>query len=274
MRPEVLETLEFPEALARVAAHAAGPLGAARVAARQPTTDAAVIRAALAQVAELAALLITDDSMRAEPVPDITRTLELLTVAGSALEGPALAEMTVALAATRVVASDLKRLATAAPRTAALRVDPPPRELETTLVRSIAPDGAVLDGASRDLARARQHVRESRKRVMDKLGAILGGLDPTERADIHLRFATSKPSPRKLDVCPLDGALKLQDTYSVCIELFRVCKNPDLTGSSSVQIDCADAIHRFQSAFDLLISNLSRLAQTSFPRHHHGEHRV
>jgi len=182
MRPEVLETLEFPEALARVAAHAAGPLGAARVAARQPSTDAAVIRAALAQVAELAALLITDDSIRAEPVPDITRTLELLTVAGSALEGPALAEMTVALAATRVVASDLKRLATAAPRTAALRVDPPPRELETTLVRSIAPDGAVLDGASRDLARARQHVRESRKRVMDKLGAILGGLDPTERA--------------------------------------------------------------------------------------------
>src|SRR6266851_5022713 len=99
MRPEVLETLEFPEALARVAAHAAGPLGAARVAARQPSTDAALIRAALAQVAELAALLITDDSIRAEPVPDITRTLELLTVAGSALEGPALAGMIVALAA-------------------------------------------------------------------------------------------------------------------------------------------------------------------------------
>jgi DNA mismatch repair protein MutS2 len=182
MTPEVLQTLEFPQALARVAAHAAGPLGAARIAAREPSIDAAAIRAVLAQVVELAALLITDDSIRAEPVPDITRTLELLTVPGSALEGPALAEMTVALAATRVVASDLKRLATAAPRTASLRVDPPPRELETTLVRSIAPDGAVLDGASRDLARARQHVRESRKRVMDRLGAILGGLDQTERA--------------------------------------------------------------------------------------------
>src|SRR6266850_2968857 len=142
------------------------------------------IRAALAQVAELAALLITDESIRAEPVPDITQSLELLAVEGSALEAPAFAELTVALAAMRVVAADLKRLATAdrAPRTASLRVDPPPRELETTLARSIAPDGSVLDSASKDLARARQRVREARKHVMDKLGAILGSLDQTERA--------------------------------------------------------------------------------------------
>jgi len=165
-----------------VAEHAAGPLGAARVAARRPEHDAASIRAALAQVAELAALLITDDAIRAEPVPDITPSLELLAVPGSALEAPALAELTVALAAMRVVASDLKRLSDRAPRTAQLRVDPPTKELETTLARSISPDGQVLDSASKNLARARQHVREARKRVMDRLGAILGGLDVTERA--------------------------------------------------------------------------------------------
>jgi len=167
-----------------VAEHAAGALGAARVAARRPEHDPASIRAALAQVAELAALLITDDSIRAEPVPDITQSLELLDVPGSALEAPALAELTVALAAMRVVAADLKRLATThdARRTASLRVDPPPKELETKLVQSIAPDGTVLDSASKDLARARQQVREARKRVMDRLGAILGGLDATERA--------------------------------------------------------------------------------------------
>ncbi len=184
MTPEVLETLEFPEALARVATHAAGPLGAASISARQPSSDAADIRSALAQVAELAALLITDDTIRAEPVPDITTTLELLAVPGSALEGPALAELTVALSAMHVVAADLKRLDTqhAARRTASLRVDPPPKELETKLKQSIAPDGAVLDGASRELARARQHVREARQRVIDKLGAILGGLDVAERA--------------------------------------------------------------------------------------------
>src|SRR5438874_6439163 len=106
MTPKVLETLEFPEALARVAAHAAGPLGAASISARQPSSDATDIRSALAQVAELAALLITDDTIRAEPVPDITPALELLAVPGSVLEGPALAELTVLLAAPRILAAE------------------------------------------------------------------------------------------------------------------------------------------------------------------------
>jgi DNA mismatch repair protein MutS2 len=128
--------------------------------------------------------LITDETIRAEPVPDIQATLELLGVEGSALEAVALAELTVALAAMRVTAADLKRLDTThhALRTVLIRVDPPPKELETKLVQSIAPDGMVLDSASRDLARARQQVREARKRVMDRLGAILGALDQTERA--------------------------------------------------------------------------------------------
>jgi DNA mismatch repair protein MutS2 len=167
-----------------VAPHAAGPLGAARIAARLPDTNAASIREALAQVAELAALLITDESIRAEPVPDIAQSLELLAVEGSALDALPLAELTVALAAMRVVAADLKRLGTThnAPRTASLRVDPPAKELETKLVQSISPDGQVLDSASKDLARARQRVREARKHVMDKLGAILGSLDQAERA--------------------------------------------------------------------------------------------
>src|SRR5205809_70592 len=92
--PSVLETLEFPVALERVAAHAAGPLGAARVRSRTPATDPAAVRDALAQVAELAALLLTDDAIRAEPVPDIDATLELLAVPGGVLEGSALAQLT------------------------------------------------------------------------------------------------------------------------------------------------------------------------------------
>src|SRR5712691_8789252 len=119
--PSVLETLEFPAALERVAQHAAGPLGAARVRHRTPATEPAIIRAALAQVAELAALLLTDDGIRAEAVPDIGPALELLAVPGSALEGPQLAELGRELAATRVVATELARLTTVAPRTAALR---------------------------------------------------------------------------------------------------------------------------------------------------------
>ena len=180
--PAVLDTLEFPAALERVAAHAAGPLGAARVRRRTPDVDPDAIRAALAQVAELAALLLADEGLRAEPVPDVGPALELLAVPGSALEGPALAELSRALAAARIVAADLARLATDAPRTAALRVDPPPRELERRLTESLDPEGEVQDGASRALARARRAVRDARQHLVHRLEALLGALDPTERA--------------------------------------------------------------------------------------------
>jgi len=178
----VLETLEFPAALERVAAHAAGLLGAARVRSRTPVADMEAIRAALAQVAELAALLLRDDSIRAEPVPDIGPALELLAVPGSALDGAALVGLGRALVGARIVAADLGRLAPHAPRTAALRVAVPARDLETRLAHSLDPEGQVLDGASRGVARARRAVREARHRLVQRLETILGALDPTERA--------------------------------------------------------------------------------------------
>src|SRR2546425_3807988 len=180
--PSVLDTLEFPAALERVAAHAAGPLGAARVRDRAPATDPEPIRAALAQVAELAALLLHNDAIRAEPVPDIGPALELLAVPGSALEGLQLAALGRALGAARLTAATLARIARDAPRTAALRVEPPPKELEQRLMQSLDADGAVLDAASRALARTRQHVREARQRLIAKLEAMLGALDSTDRA--------------------------------------------------------------------------------------------
>jgi DNA mismatch repair protein MutS2 len=178
----VLETLEFPAVLERVAAHAAGPLGAARVRSRRPVGDAEAIRAALAQVAELAALLLRDDAVRAEPVPDIGPALELLAVPGSALDGAALVGLGRALVAARIVAAALGRLAVDAPRTAALRVAVPARELETRLAQSLDPEGQVLDGASRGVARARRAVREARQRLVQRLETILGALDQSERA--------------------------------------------------------------------------------------------
>ena len=178
----VLETLEFPAALERVAEHAAGPLGAARVRGRRPVADVDAIRAGLAQVAELAALLLRDDDIRAEPVPDIGPALELLAVAGSVLEGAALAGLGRALVAARIVAADLGRLAAQAPRTAALRVAVPARELETRLAQSLDPEGQVLDGASRGVARARRDVREARQRLVQRLESILGALDQSGRA--------------------------------------------------------------------------------------------
>jgi DNA mismatch repair protein MutS2 len=180
--PSVLDTLEFPGALERVAAHAVSPLGAGRIRARIPATEPDPIRAALAQVAELAARIISDDSIRAEPISDIGPALELLVVPGSVLEGPSLSEVGSVLAAVRLVATELARLAPDSPRVGVLRVPPPPKDLETRLQEALDADGTVRDGASRGLARARQAVRETRQRLVARLEALLAALDERERS--------------------------------------------------------------------------------------------
>ena len=53
---DALETIELAEVIERIAALAAGPLGAARVRQRRPTDDLAWIREELARVGETAGL--------------------------------------------------------------------------------------------------------------------------------------------------------------------------------------------------------------------------
>ena len=179
--PSVLDTLEFHAALARVAEHARGPLGAARIRSRRPSFDPDAITRSLAQVAELQALLITDEGITAEPVPDATPALDLLAVPGSALEPALLLDVLALAGAARLVGSELKRLEHLAPRTGALRVDPLPKALEPRLAQSLGPDGAVLDGASPDLAKARKAVREAREKLVHRLEQILAGLKTDDR---------------------------------------------------------------------------------------------
>src|SRR5260370_7498713 len=98
LSPLALETLEFPAALDRVAAHAVCPLGAARARGRTPSTTPDVIRTVLAQVAELSGALLSDDAIRAEAVPDIATTLELLALPPSPLAPSHLAPLRAPLA--------------------------------------------------------------------------------------------------------------------------------------------------------------------------------
>src|SRR4051794_40486578 len=72
---DALETIEFGPVLELVAAHAVGPLGAARVRGRRPTEDLTWIRAELTRVGEVAGLFRRGDGLLAEPIPDVTRTL-------------------------------------------------------------------------------------------------------------------------------------------------------------------------------------------------------
>ena len=63
--------LDFDEALALVAEHASGPLGAARVRARRPLADPAAVEAELAPVAELLTLAGRGEAVDVPPVPPI-----------------------------------------------------------------------------------------------------------------------------------------------------------------------------------------------------------
>src|SRR5260370_5168278 len=182
LSPLALETLEFPAALGRGAATGRCPLGAARVRGRTPSTTPDVIRTGLAQVAELSGALLSDDAIRAEAVPDIATTLELLAVPGSALEGVQLVALPDALGASRLVGAELGLLTAAAPRTAALRAAPVPKEIEPRLRASLDAEGELLDGASRELAKARKATREARQRLVARLETILNPLYPMERS--------------------------------------------------------------------------------------------
>lgn len=178
---DTLEQLEFPAALALVAGRAVSPLGAARVRRRTPSPDPQWVRDQLAAVSELAGLLAREDPFRPVPVADLSGTLSTLEVAGSVLEGAQLVALGQAVGAMRLVARELARVREFAPRTASLRVDPPPRELEQGIERALDPDGGVRDEASPQLKRARARVRETRSRLVTLLESLVGALDPADR---------------------------------------------------------------------------------------------
>src|SRR5512134_2877524 len=82
------DALEFPAVLDQIASFAVGPLGAASVRRRRPTTDVPGIQAELLQVEELAGLARAGKGVVAEAVPDLARPLARLRIPGSVLDGP------------------------------------------------------------------------------------------------------------------------------------------------------------------------------------------
>ena len=174
---DALETIEFAAVLELVAAHAAGPLGAARVRARRPSEDVAWITGELARAGEVAALFRRGDALLAEPVPDVSRALGRLRIEGSVLDGPELARLQRVLVAARLVHADLRRVVETAPLAAALARPLPDKTLERRLEQSLDPEGTLLDTASPRLAAARREVHAARHRLIRKLESMLRGLD-------------------------------------------------------------------------------------------------
>jgi len=176
---DALDTLEFDSVLQLVAALAVGPLGAARVLGRRPTTDIGWISGELARVAEVAALFRRGDRLLAEPIPDVTRALARLRIEGSVLEGVELAALQRVLGAARNVSLDLRRVAEPAPRAAQLLQPLPDKAIERRLEQSLDPDGNLLDSASPGLAATRREVQAARQRLLRRLESLLRGLGPS-----------------------------------------------------------------------------------------------
>ncbi len=175
---QTLAQLELAPALDCVAEYAVGPAGAERVRSRRPVADIDWIRTELGRVRELAELLGRGDGFQPEPVTSVERVLAALSAEGGVLEGVDLAGFRVILEAMHRVASELRRIQKDAPLVAALDAPLPPRELIGLLEMSLEPDGAVKDGASPQVARARRSVRDLRARLVAQLESILRGLGP------------------------------------------------------------------------------------------------
>lgn len=172
------QALEFGAVLDLVAGYASGPLGAARVRARMPSVDRALVTEELETVGELLVLFERGRTMDVPPVPEIGDILARLRVEGSVLGGLELVALRQTIAAGRAVTRDLLSLASEAPRAAALAVPPVDRALESRLAIALDDRGELLDGASPRLARARRGVQEARARLVGKLESVLRLLDP------------------------------------------------------------------------------------------------
>ena len=172
-----LEALEFARVLDVVAGHTRGPLGADRIRARIPESDGVAAIAALVPVAELLIVWARGESVDVPAVPEIDAVLGRLRVNGSVLSGPELLLLKQSLAAARIAASELTRVAADAPRAAALVVPLPDRGIDQKLVQAIGDDGEVLDTASPALFRARREIHAARERLIKKLDQVLKGAD-------------------------------------------------------------------------------------------------
>jgi DNA mismatch repair protein MutS2 len=172
-----LQTLDFAAALEVVSGFASGPLGAGRIRSRLPAVDPEWIRNQLALVAEGLALLRSGDGLEVVPVPEIGRAVNRLRIEGSVLDGEDLVVVRAALAAIRLVAREIHRVAPRAPGIGLLEVPVADRRIEQRLEQSVDPEGELLDSASPGLARARREVHTARERLVRKLEALLRSLD-------------------------------------------------------------------------------------------------
>jgi DNA mismatch repair protein MutS2 len=171
-------TLELERALSIVAGWAAGPLGIESILARRPGVDRAEIDRDLELVREGISLLRHPEGFDIVAAPDIRSSLDRLRIEGSVLDGPDLVTLRTALTASRLVAAELKRVASRGAMVGALAVPVPERRIESRLEAALDEQGELNDNASPGLLRARRAVQAAREKLIKKLEAMLRGAEP------------------------------------------------------------------------------------------------
>ena len=182
MGGRALRVLEFDRVLEHIAGLASTEAGRERIRGLRPAGDADEVRARLGAVAEVAGFLAERSDWAFPAVSDTRATVARLEVEGSVLSAAGAARLGGLLAAGQALGRALDAGAEGMPALQALRTRllSHPR-LRASIERSVDPDGAVLDSASRELGRIRARLRGAHNRVVLHLERVLEGIEERYR---------------------------------------------------------------------------------------------
>ena len=145
-------------------------MGREQALALTPTTNLAAITRALDETTEGRAALALAGAPPWEVIPDVRPTLDAVRVPGAVAEGAELAAMIPLLDAAGRLSAYGRGIRDAAPALADAFADfPSPRALADLLRRSLAEDGSVVDDASPALRRLRSRLRDLRAQIVKTL---------------------------------------------------------------------------------------------------------
>jgi len=165
--------LEWPLLLERIAARCQSEVGARAIRSLQPEATLEAARARMLrtrEAIELSALA----PLPAARIDDQAQVLDQV-ARGSGLEPSELYALATMLELSGRIREYLERHAAAAPALAEwLATSPALSSVQELIMRSIGLDGAILDGASSGLRRARQRAQEQRNELRQRLTGLLG----------------------------------------------------------------------------------------------------
>ncbi len=176
--PHILETLEYPKVLARLARVCDYSLARERAEALLPETAVPPVRRALTETTEARALLASIPDVGVGGARDVREPVRLATL-GVTLNPAQFLDIRDTAVAARALRRTITRLPEAGERfprildhVAALGDF---TNLDATITAAISPRGEVLDSASDELRRIRNAVRTAQGRLMDYMNSFIRG---------------------------------------------------------------------------------------------------